>query len=115
MKRRLVWIIAAITAVVSAIVVRNVYKADRKKKRDSASQLALLRYSQSFKPGLTRKDLEDGLRAGHTIFFERCCYDERSAFADVVQVGEEDAPWYCSEWPVYVVFEFSATTPRSRL
>jgi hypothetical protein len=33
----------------------------------------------------------------------------------VVQVGEKDAPWYCSEWPVYVVFEFNATPPKPLL
>src|SRR5581483_5469623 len=85
------------------------------KRRASADKLAHLRYSQNFRPGLTRKEVEDSLRSQHTSFFERCCYEERSAYAVLVKIGQEDVPWYCSEWPVYVVFEFSATTPPKPL
>ena len=100
-----------IAAVALAIIVRSVQKADIQKKRDTAHRSALLGYSESFKPGMTRKDVENNLRAQHTKFFEECCYEERSAFAVLVKVGEEDVPWFCSEYPVYVVFEFSATPP----
>jgi hypothetical protein len=33
------------------------------------------------------------------------------AFAIVVKVGEEDPPWFCSEWPVYAAFEFTIAEP----
>jgi len=115
MRRRLVWIIVVIAAVGLAIAVRSVTKADRQKTRAAADRSALLRYSQNFRLGLTRKDVEDGLRSQHTNFIEQCCYEDRGAFAVLVKVGDEDVPWYCSEWPVYVVFEFRATLPPELL
>ena len=30
-----------------------------------------------------------------------------SQYADVIKIGEETAPWYCSEAYVFVAFEFS--------
>jgi len=56
--------------------------------------------------------VKDYLQAHGTVFRERCCYQERDAFAVIVKVGEEDVPWYCSEWPDYVAFEFAPTEPH---
>ena len=64
------------------------------------------------KPGLSRRQVKDYLQAHATVFGERCCYEERDAFAVIVKVGEEDVPWYCSEWPDYVAFEFAPTEPH---
>jgi len=43
---------------------------------------------------------------------QTCCFEERSAYPGLVKVGEEDAPWFCSGWPVYVAFEFAAIEPQ---
>ena len=51
--------------------------------------------------------LPENLQAHGTPFGERCCYEERDAFAVIVRVGEEDVPWFCSEWLDYVAFEFA--------
>ncbi len=44
-----------------------------------------------------------------------CCVEERSAFADLVRIGQEDAPWYCSENYVFVAFEFAAVESHNPL
>jgi hypothetical protein len=41
--------------------------------------------------------------------------EQRGAFSVLVTVGQEEAPWYCSEWPDYVAFEFTAAHPSDPL
>jgi hypothetical protein len=36
----------------------------------------------------------------------------RNAYADIVKIGEEKAPWYCNKYNVYVAFEFETTEPH---
>jgi hypothetical protein len=115
MNRRLFWLVVIIAVVSSALLVRSVVKTHRQQALDVANQSALLTYSQRLRPGLTRKNVEDYLRAQGTHFKEACCYGERNAFAVLVKVGEEDVPWFCSECPVYAVFEFTATPPPQLL
>ena len=109
MRRWLVWSTAIVVAIAIALTVRTVRKDHRDKARIAGNQQALRTYSQTFRPGISRNQVQDLLRKKETNFFERCCYEERSAFAVLVQVGEEDAPWYCSSWPDFVVFEFTGT------
>jgi hypothetical protein len=82
-------------------------------KRSANYQLALAQYSEAFEIGLTRKDVEERLNVTHTKFSQRCCVESRTAFTDLVKVGAEPAPWYCSEWPVYVALEYSGQPRRS--
>jgi hypothetical protein len=117
MKVRLLWLIVGVVVVSSAITVREVLNARAQARRAAAAQMrraatnrsALMMYSENLRPGLTRKDVEDYLRARRTSFAQRCCTEERNTFTDLVKVGEEPAPWYCSEWPVYIALEFAAT------
>src|SRR5579864_6831531 len=112
MKRRWLWLIVVIVAVSSAIAVRFAYKKRRAAANTAAVQAALLNYSHNLKPGVTRKDVKDYLRAQGVGFGERCCEERGGAFSVLVQVGQEDSPWYCSEWPDYVAFEFAAIAPQ---
>jgi len=42
-----------------------------------------------------------------------CCIRvPRTAYADIVKIGEEKAPWYCNQYNVYVAFEFETTEPH---
>ncbi len=59
-------------------------------------------------PGITRETVEDYLKAHHMVFAERCCTEGWRAFSTIVKVGNEDVPWYCSDWPIYVLFEFTS-------
>jgi hypothetical protein len=112
-----VWaVILLIGATSFALAVRHIRKVhvqkDRvQRERDAHNQAELLKYSQDLKVGLTRKDVKDYLRAHGTKFGDRCCDEGFRAFAVIVKVGENDHPWFCGEWPVYVAFEFTATGP----
>ena len=102
--------------VLSAFAVRLELTAQEKKKREAAYQSALQKYSQDLGPGLTRKEVETYFRSGGVKFGQMGWLEERpedrTAFADLVKVGHEDAPWYCSENYVYIAFEFAATEPH---
>jgi hypothetical protein len=42
-----------------------------------------------------------------------CCVGiPRSAYADLVRIGEEKAPWYCNKYNIYAAFEFDTTEPH---
>jgi hypothetical protein len=109
------WVIlGALTVVIAiaAVAFFEMREANTRKKQTVAteSQAALLRYEKRFKPGMSRKDVEDNLRASNTAFFERCCYEDQTT-ATVVKLADDVPPWYCSELPVYLVLEFSPEPP----
>lgn len=86
-------------------------KVQQKRKREAAYQSALLSYTQVLKPGLTRKEVEDYLRARHVDFGQICCVvgiqpHPKHSLDDITKVGEEGAPWFCSEHYVFVAFQF---------
>ena len=58
---------------------------------------------------MTRKEVEDYLKAKSIKFGQICCAeDERSTLADLIRIGQEHAPWFCEEQIVYVAFQFAA-------
>ena len=64
--------------------------------------------------GATRLEVEGYLRTQGKHFQQMCCVGvRRNALADLVKVGQEKAPWFCSEHNVYVAFVFDA--PQHRL
>lgn len=83
-------------------------KTKDQKKREAAYQLTLNSYSRDLRLGLSRKEVEEYLRQNAVIFTQMCCVEERSAFADLVKIGEEPHPRYCSEYYVHIAFEFRA-------
>jgi hypothetical protein len=117
MRRRRLWIVLLILgATLLALALRhahivNVQKLEERRRRDAHNQAELLKYAQAFNPGLTRKEVKDYLQAQGVNFFERTGYENGFGFAVLVKVGEEDVPWFCSEWPDYVAFEFVVTEP----
>jgi len=87
-------------------------------KREVGYQSALMGYSQDFQPGLTRKEVEDRLRSKGASFGQIWTSfggRRESDYADIVKIGEESAPWYCSEAYVYIALEFSAVEEHSFL
>jgi hypothetical protein len=79
--------------------------------REAAYQAALREYSKDLHRGLTRREVEAYLRARNTTFSQTCC-GQAGDYADVILVGIERPPWYCSESYVYVAIEFSAVEPH---
>ena len=79
---------------------------------DSYYDPDLRAYSELFKPGMTRADVEGSLNDRNTRFLRMCCVKEkRTALAVLVKIGSDKKPWYCSEHNIYVAFEFDAVTP----
>lgn len=62
---------------------------------------------------MTRKNVEDYFRSKDIHVTQMCCIDERTAYADLVRIGKEKHPWYCSEHNVYVAFQFAAVEPHT--
>jgi hypothetical protein len=107
--RRWLILLVAVGTVVSAIVVWNSIRSAARRKRETGYIGALKAYSDALHPGLMRKDVEDYLRSRNTEFTSMwASFSDRreSQYADLVKIGEETAPWYCSEAYVYVAFEF---------
>jgi hypothetical protein len=91
--------------------IRHGLKLQAKRKREAAYQSALLSYTQVLKPGMTRKEVEDYLRARNVGFSQMCCVvgiqgPPKGSLDDITKVGQEDAPWFCSEHYVFVAFQF---------
>jgi hypothetical protein len=114
MKRWLLPIVVVAIVVVFGAVLRSYFRSEAKNRREAAYQSALQSYSENLKPGLARKDVENYLRARNTSFSHMCCLGEHY-YVDLAKVGEEAAPWYCSEAYVYVAFEFAAVEPHDPL
>ncbi len=112
MSRWRLLILGLILVAVSATAIGWAWRKQAQRKREEAYQSALRSYSEVLRPRMTRKEVEDYLRSRGIEFRQMCCIDERSAFADLVRIGKEGAPWYCSEQNVYVAFQFAAVEPH---
>jgi hypothetical protein len=80
-------------------------------RREATYQAALLTYSEALTPGMTRSDVERYFRDKGVHFQQMCCVDEKAGLDDLVKIGKEQHPWYCSEHNVYVAFKFTAAKP----
>jgi len=119
MKRGLLLVIAPIGVLLSGVAVRSHVKSEARKeseaskKREAVYDSTLRAYSQKFKPGLTRQEVEEQLRTKNTTYMQLCCLERSTSVADTVKIGEEGHPWYCSENYVYIAFEFAAAEPHN--
>jgi hypothetical protein len=119
MKRRFLFIFGLALALLAVgLIVRHVWEQRMQHKREVAYQTALQSYSATFRPGTARKDVEAQLK-NRGVGFQQIWgpIDKQTASVplDLVQIGRESAPWYCSEQDVYIAFEFATTGPRESL
>jgi hypothetical protein len=111
MKRVLLLIFLLVGVGLLVLGIRHALKLQAKRKREAAYQSALLSYTQVLKAGMTRKEVEDYLRARNVGFSQMCCVvgiqvHPKHSLDDIAKVGQEDAPWFCSEHYVFVAFQF---------
>ena len=89
--------------------VRYVLEKRAQRRREAAYQSALSSYTAVLRPGMTRKEVEDYFRAKNIRFRQMCCVDiktfSRNVFDDLTKIGQEEAPWFCSERNIYVAFQ----------
>jgi hypothetical protein len=83
-------------------------------RREAVYQETLQSYSADLKPGVSRKEVENYLRAKNTTFQHWRGIHEPEVLADAIRIGKEWHPWYCNEHNVYIFFRFEAVKPRSR-
>ena len=104
MKWALLSLAALILLALPATHLRFIQRGAAKKKREAGFQFLAESYSRGLKPGLPRKTVEDYLKSKGTAF--ETMWDNRT-LTDLVKIGEEDHPWYCSENSVFIRFQFA--------
>ena len=115
--------LATIFAVVAVIIV-SFWMAERWRerynaaKRKAAYQLTLSKYQTEVKLGMPRQDVELLLHNEQAEIKHMCCVANyrgealrSSTYDDLVKIGEEAPPWFCSEHNVYIAFEFNPKLP----
>jgi hypothetical protein len=115
MNQRRWWLlaIAAALLVVCVLGIKSVIEKRAARKRQTEYEAVLREYSGSLKSGMPRREVESYLRLRGRSFRQMCCIRvRRNAYADIVKIGEEKAPWYCNKYNVYVAFEFETTEPH---
>ena len=93
--------------------VRERYKAAE---REASYQIVLATFTGELKPGASREQVEQHLQTDGKRFRQMCCVAtfrgqyvsiKGAGYDDLVKIGEESAPWFCSENNVYIAFEFN--------
>jgi hypothetical protein len=112
MKRVLISILVVVVVGVVLLGIRYKLNNQTQKRTEASYQSQLSSYSLVLNPGMKRKEVEDYLRAKNADFSRMCCVNTRSTARrhsedDLVKIGEEGHPWFCSEHFVYVAFEFA--------
>jgi hypothetical protein len=111
MRRWLSVVLPVITVAAAAWLGVPLRDVRMKQARAIHYQQKLRSYTDLLSPGATRKQVEDALRA-RGIRYERVSgFDTSLVYADLVKIGTEPAPWYCSKKNVYVKFAFDAANP----
>jgi hypothetical protein len=117
MKRWGFLIVGLIVVALIAVGARHVITKRAQQERETAYAAALHSYSDVLTPGMTRKEVEDYLSAKNTHFRQMCCVTttkfSKRVYDDLVKIGEEDAPWFCSEYNVYIAFQFNGPERHS--
>lgn len=113
MRRWLAWGIVIVFALSVAISFRSHRKSEARRGREARYAAILNGYVQDLKPGMTRKQVEDYLRLRGSRFTQGSV--SGNAFTDFVKIGEEEAPWFCSENWVHIAFEFAAAQAHDAL
>jgi hypothetical protein len=95
----------------SVVVVRCTLGKRAQQKREVRYQSALRLYSDALRPGITRLEVEEYLETRNVQFRQMCCVDgkdfSKGVYDDLTKIGEEDAPWFCSQKDVYIAFQFA--------
>lgn len=110
MKRWYLFIVVLVGVAVFGFAVHHVFAKRAQQRRETGYQAALRSYSEVLKPGMTRKDVEGYLKTKGLLFGQMCCMDfnrKSRSWDDLVKVGEEAPPWYCSRLNIYVGFQFN--------
>jgi hypothetical protein len=114
-KRRWFAILIAVVLVGAGVFAARIAlrrRAEQKRRREYEATTRA--YVEALTQGMRRSEVEDYLRGRNQKFAQMCCVDRpRGAWADLVKIGQEKAPWFCSEHNIYVAFVFDSVEPHS--
>jgi hypothetical protein len=105
-------VIAAALLIVCVLGIKSVIekRAARKHQTEYEAVLGVFRHPE-VRHATTRSRVLSSTEG--RSFRQMCCIrGPRNAYADIVKIGEEKAPWYCNKYNVYVAFEFETTEPH---
>jgi hypothetical protein len=107
------WVVSLVVVVLIALGIYAIQRSLARRaeqKRLAEYQRVTKEYADTLPVGISRVEVENYLRTRGRRFQQSCCVGvPRNAWADLIKIGEESAPWYCSRSNVYVAFEFGAT------
>jgi Na+-transporting NADH:ubiquinone oxidoreductase subunit NqrC len=113
--RRWYFYLGSLVAVLVVVFgLRYVIEERAQRRREVDYQKTLRSYSELLKTGMTRKQVEEYFSAKKVVFRQLCCVSVKefsrgvydNTYDDLVKIGEEDVPWFCSENNVYIAFQF---------
>jgi hypothetical protein len=121
MRRQYIYLATLIAVLVVAFGIRHVLEERNAARREVEYQKSLQSYSEALKTGMTRKQVEEYFSARKPPFRQICCVSVKefstgvydNAYDDLVKIGQEDVPWFCSENNVYVAFQFLGSAKDS--
>lgn len=104
------WRVAVVVVVLIVAVVAAFqwYSRRAQRKRDAQYQSALFSYSHQFPLGASREVVESYLRARGIAIQQQSGETDFDAMTDLIVIGHDPVPWYCSSSPVYIEFHFHA-------
>jgi hypothetical protein len=105
------WGSATPAVIVAAIAIWLGVHALLKRARAAAYEQELRSYTEALSPGTTRKRVEDELHTRGALYERVYGFDRTNAYADLVKIGSEPAPWYCNHNDIYIKFQFDAAEP----
>lgn len=111
MKTKLIILLLILVAVaLSAFAIKSALWKRAAQRRQAVYDALLREYSATLRPGAQRREVEAVLTTRGRSFQQMCCLlsENRNALEDIVKIGSEPTPWYCSENDMYLVFEFDS-------
>jgi hypothetical protein len=104
------WLFSVVVVVVAVLAVESTIRNQGERKRQALYQSILSQYSTTLRPGSQRGEVEAVLASQGLAFQQTCCLlrNKQNAPEDIVKIGSEPKPWYCSENDMYLVFEFES-------
>jgi hypothetical protein len=110
-KRKLLLSILFVVALIFAgLGVNGLLQKRAERNRQIGYQSILKEFSAALPVGSERREVESLLVVRNRAFQRMCCIasENRNAQEDLVKIGTEPKPWYCSDNSVYLVFEFDS-------
>ena len=114
MKRWVAIGLASVVIATASILVYRLLAKRAQQNRETTYHAVLRAYSTVLTPGMKRAAVEKYLSSKGDTFSQIWNVERNYGTADdIVKIGQEDGPWYCSRENIYIAFLFiSAEDPR---